>query len=157
VTGLLRYTFRQAKQAEQNMQKPTGVVILAILCWASAALLLLPSLALFFGSSFIAAIVGRQFGPIAAFAGVAAGAFLLVMGVITAVIGWGLWTLQEWARILTIIFQGIGLALSVLTLFGWFHPFGIFFRLVRISIHGLIIWYLVQPEVVAAFRRPAVA
>lgn len=141
------------------MQKPVGIVILAILCWASAAFLLLPSLALFFGSSFIAAMVGQQFGPLAAFAGVAAGAFLLVMAMVTAVIGWGLWTLQEWARILTIIFQGIGLALSVLSLFAlaFLHPVGIVFRLVRITIHGLIIWYLLQPEVVAAFKRPAVA
>jgi len=141
------------------MQKPTGVVILAILCWASAAFLLLPSLALFFGSSFIAAMIGHQFGPIAAFAGVAAGAFMLIMAVIGAVIGWGLWTLQEWARILTIIFNGIFLALGILGMFAlaFLHPVGIVFRLVRIAINGVIIWYLLQPDVVAAFRRPAVA
>jgi len=141
------------------MQKPTGVVILAILCWAGAAFLLLPSLALFFGSSFIAAMIGHQFGPIAAFAGVAAGAFLLVMAAVMAVIGWGLWTLQEWARILMIIFQGIGLALGILGMFAlaFFHPVGMIFRLVRIAINGVIIWYLLQPDVVAAFRRPVVA
>jgi uncharacterized membrane protein (DUF2068 family) len=141
------------------MQKPTGVVILALLCWAGAAFLLLPSLALFFGSSFIAAMIGHQFGPIAAFAGVAAGAFLLVMAVISAVLGWGLWELQEWARILMIIFQGIGLATGIVGMFAlaFFHPVGVVFRLVRIAINGVIIWYLVQPNVVAAFRRPAVA
>lgn len=141
------------------MQKPTGVVILALLCWAGAAFLLLPSLALFFGSSFIAAMVGHQFGPIAAFAGVAAGAFLLIMAVIGAVLGWGLWTLQEWARILMIIFQGIGLVLGIVGMFAlaFFHPVGVVFRLVRIAINGVIIWYLVQPNVVAAFRKPAVA
>jgi uncharacterized membrane protein (DUF2068 family) len=141
------------------MQKPTGVVILAILCWAGAAFLLLPSLALFFGSSFIAGMLGHQFGPIAAFAGVAAGAFLLIMAVISAVIGWGLWTLQEWARILMIIFQGIGLALGILGMFALslFHPAGMIFRLVRLAINGVIIWYLLQPDVVAAFRKPAVA
>jgi hypothetical protein len=141
------------------MQKPTGVVILAILSWIFAAFLLIPALALFLGSSFIASMIGNQFGPLAAFAGVIGGAFFLVGALVTAVIGWGLWTLQEWARILTIIFQGIGLVLSILALFALaiFHPFGMIFRLVRITIHGLIIWYLMQPEVVAAFKRPAVA
>jgi len=141
------------------MQKPAGVVVLAILSWIIAAFLLIPALALSLGSSFIAGMVGHQFGPLAAFVGVIGGAFFLVMALVTAITGWGLWTLQEWARILTIIFQGIGLVLSVLSLFAlaFFHPFGTFFRLVRITIHGLIIWYLMQPDVVAAFKRPAVA
>lgn len=141
------------------MQKPTGVVILAILSWIFAAFLLIPALALLLGSSFIAAMIGNQFGPIAAFAGVIGGAIFLFIALVTAVIAWGLWTLQEWARILTIILQGIGLAVSILALFAlaFFHPIGMIFRLVRITIHGLIIWYLMQPEVVAAFKRPAVA
>jgi hypothetical protein len=141
------------------MQKPVGIVILAILSWAFAALLLIPGLALVLGSSFIAAMIGNQFGPLAAFAGVIGGAVFLVGALVTVIIGWGLWTLQEWARILTIIFQGMGLVLSVLSLFAlaFLHPFGIAFRLVRITIHGVIIWYLMQPEVVAAFKRPAVA
>ena len=136
------------------MQKPPGIVILAVLCWISAAFLLLPAMALFFGFSFLAALVGQQFGPLAAFAGVAAGAFFVIMALVTAVVGWGLWTLQEWARILTIALQAIGLVLGILTIFGWIHPFGIFFRLVRIAIHGVIIWYLMQPDVVAAFHQP---
>ena len=121
------------------MEKPTGVVILAILGWVWAACLLIPALALFFGSSFIAAMVGQQFGPIAALAGVVGGAIFLVMALVTAVVSWGLWTLQEWARILTIIMNGLAMVPAVLTLFGWFHPFGIFFRLVRIAVHGVIL------------------
>ena len=141
------------------MQKPTGVVILAILSWVCAAFLLIPGLALLLGSSFIATMVGRQFGPIAAFAGVIGGAIFLFMALVTAIIAWGLWTLQEWARILTIIFNGIFLALGILGMFAlaFIHPVGVIFRLVRLAINGVIIWYMMQPEVVAAFRKPAVA
>ncbi len=141
------------------MQKPTGVVILAILSWITAAFMLIPGLALFLGSSFLAALIGHQFGPLATFVGVIGGAFFLIMAVVTAVIGWGLWTLQEWARILTIIFNGIFLALGVLGMFAlaFFHPVGVIFRLVRIAVNGVIIWYMLQPEVVAAFKRPVVA
>lgn len=137
------------------MQKPAGVVILAILNWIGAAFLLIPALALLFGSSFLAGLIGRQFGPIAAFAGIVGGAFILVFAVIGAVLGWGLWELQEWARIVTIVLNGLALIPSVLGLFLWMHPFGIIFRLVRITVHGLIVWYLLQPQVAAAFRRPA--
>ena len=141
------------------MQKPTGVVILAILSWICAAFLLIPGLALLLGSSFIATMVGHQFGPIAAFAGVIGGAIFLFMALVTAIIAWGLWTLQEWARILTIIFNGIFLALGILGMFAlaFIHPVGVIFRLVRLAINGVIIWYMMQPEVVAAFRKPAVA
>ncbi|HLH07755.1 MAG TPA: hypothetical protein VKW78_11000 [Terriglobales bacterium] len=139
------------------MQKPTGVVILAILAWAGAALCLIPGLALLLGSTFLAGIIGNQFGPIAAFAGVIGGAFCLFFALIAAVVGWGLWTLQEWARVVTIIFQGIGLVFGILSLFVFLHPFGVVFKLVRIAISGVIIWYLMQPHVVVAFRRPVVA
>jgi uncharacterized membrane protein (DUF2068 family) len=96
---------------------------------------------------------------LAAFAGVIGGAIFLFIALVTAVIAWGLWTLQEWARILTIIFNGIFLALGILGMFAlaFFHPAGVVFRLVRLAINGVIIWYLLQPEVVAAFKRPAVA
>jgi uncharacterized membrane protein (DUF2068 family) len=141
------------------MQKPTGVVILAILSWIFAAFLLIPALALFLGSSFIATMIGHQFGPIAAFAGVIGGAICLFIALVTAVVAWGLWNLQEWARILTIIFSGIFLALGILGMFAlaFFHPVGVIFRLVRVAVNGVIIWYLMQPEVVAAFKRPAAA
>lgn len=60
-----------------------------------------------------------------------------VYGLANAVVGWGLWQRQPWARIGAI-------ALSVLRLFSV--PVGTI-------IGGLILWYLFQPEGQAAFER----
>ena len=46
------------------------------------------------------------------------------MALVTAIVAWGLWTLQEWARILTIIFNGIFLALGILHVRFSVHPSG---------------------------------
>ncbi len=64
------------------------------------------------------------------------GALLMTFTLLFLIVGYGLWTRRQWARIAAIV-------LAILTLFGF--PIGTF-------IGALIIWYLVRPEVAADFR-----
>jgi len=63
------------------------------------------------------------------------GALLMTFTLLFLIVGYGLWTRRQWARIAAIV-------LAVLALFAF--PIGTF-------IGALIIWYLVKPEVVADF------
>ncbi|NOZ27447.1 MAG: hypothetical protein GXP39_05260 [Chloroflexi bacterium] len=67
---------------------------------------------------------------------VLAAGFLFLLALANLLVGWGLWHMREWARIAAI-------GLSVLRLLNF--PIGTI-------IGGLIIWYLLQPQIVAAFQ-----
>ncbi len=67
---------------------------------------------------------------------VLAAGFLFLLALANILVGWGLWQMREWARIAAI-------GLSVLRLLNF--PVGTI-------IGGLIIWYLLQPQTVAAFQ-----
>ncbi len=78
----------------------------------------------------------------------------LVFAAIAAVIGFGLWKLQNWARIVTIVFSGLGIVsglLGFLTMLLHFSLVGLLFRMIGLGINGLILWYMLQPHVKQAF------
>ena len=87
--------------------------------------------------------------------GAALGIGLLIGAAITALLGWGLMKLKEWARITAIVFAGLGLLFGVLGLFGALLHFAIillFGVVIRLAINGVILWYLLQPDVKVAFQ-----
>ncbi len=145
------------------MNRPTGVTVLAILLFIGTALLVLMAVGTFLGGAFVVSMIGasaRQSGAGAAGAGIGAfigamiGVFFLIGAGLNAICGFGLWNLKEWGRMLTIVLSAIGVALGVISFFFsllHFHIFGLFFVMVRIAISALVIWYLSQPEVKAAF------
>ncbi|MGE5323077.1 MAG: hypothetical protein ACM3SW_09460 [Actinomycetota bacterium] len=97
---------------------------------------------------------GASAGILAA-VGAAAGVVLLVCAALAVLLGWGLLKLKEWARIVAIILAALGVLGALLGLFaglGHFMMIGIFWALCRLAINGLIIWYLLQPHVKAAFQ-----
>jgi hypothetical protein len=67
--------------------------------------------------------------------------FFFVLAAANFAAGWGLWQQREWGRITTIV-------LAVIRLFNF--PFGTI-------IGGLMIWFLLQPNVRAEFAQPAPA
>jgi hypothetical protein len=147
------------------MNRPTGVTVLAILLFLGTALLLLLGVGSFVGGAFIGSMIGAsaKAGSGAAGAGLGAaigavvGVFFLIGAALNAVCGYGLWNLKEWGRMLTIVLTAIGIALAVINMavaMMHFHIFGVFFVLIRIAIGGLVIWYLSQPQVKAAFAAP---
>lgn len=120
-------------------ERPLGVTILAILAAIGGVLGLLGSLALlgFFS---------------------AAGGLVLILGLVTLVLSvlylvfaYGAWTLQPWAwtlgvglTVASIIFTVIGLTQGTQELVS---------ALISLVISGVILYYLYQPDVKAAFGR----
>ncbi len=140
------------------MGRPTGVTIIAVLDFIAAGFCILAGLGMMMGGGFIASVLSQQQGASAgllAAVGAAAGVFFLVCAAIAVLLGWGLLKLKEWARIVTIVFAALGVLGGLLGLFGvlaHFAAIGVFWALCRLAINGLIIWYLLQPHVKAAFQ-----
>jgi hypothetical protein len=156
------YVFRNfSLHAGVRMIRPTGVTVIAILCFIGTGLLVIFGILAFFGGAFIGAMLGeaaqtpgRGVGAAGAGFGAMIGGFIgivfLVIAAVQLTCGIGLWKLKEWGRMLTIVLSAIGAVLAFFSLLH-FHPFTMIFVLVRIAVSVLIIWYLSQPQVKAAF------
>jgi hypothetical protein len=139
------------------MSKPTrplGVTLLAFL-WALSTVLLLgaafqmrlETLAYTLPQSVVAELARRA--PFVAF-----------FGIICGIIGFGLWTIQNWARILTII-------CCFLHFFFAGGPFLVFFLaaadkginrafviwILEVALDAIIIWYLMRPAIAKVFHE----
>jgi hypothetical protein len=140
------------------MQRPVGVTIIEILYFLGAALCVLIGVGIMLGGGLFASLLSQQGQGGAAGAGflaglgVALGVIVLVLAVIPVLTGWGLWKLKSWARILAIVFAVLGLLGALFGLLGAFsHPGLLVSVVIRLVIHGLILWYMFQPDVKAAF------
>jgi uncharacterized membrane protein (DUF2068 family) len=136
------------------MSRPTGVTILSILDFLFGVLALLGGILFMVGGGFIANMMNQnQANGAGAGAGLmvglgaAFGVVFIIIGLLYLLIGVGMWKVKNWARILTIVFCGLG-ALS--QAWGLVHHFSIF-AIVILAIDILIIWYLLKPNVKAAF------
>ncbi|MBX7236108.1 MAG: FHA domain-containing protein [Caldilineales bacterium] len=88
----------------------------------------------------------------------------LAIAVAYFAMAWGLWELRDWSRLATMILSGIGLVLyliaAVMFLFGVevmgirlsFPGIGIGF-LIGAVINGLVIWYLLKPDVQSIYQQ----
>ncbi len=71
----------------------------------------------------------------------------IIVGVIYAIVGMGLLSMQSWARIVAVILAGINVVYSLFVVF--LDPLAI----VSIVINVLIIWYLMRPDVRESFGK----
>lgn len=140
------------------MERPSGVTILSILSFLAAALTILGACAMFLmGAAGIAAASGGRAlgGPLAAL-GAFAGVALLILAVIYAVNGVGLWKLLGWARLLTIVLVAIGVIFGVMGLFRAFAPLHaglVVWQLIWLAIDVWILSYMFKPHVKQAFGQ----
>ena len=144
------------------MGRPVGVTILAILDFIGAAFCLLGGIGMILGGGFIATMMSQQGGQGSAGAagffaglGAVAGVFIIIIGGVCALVGFGLWKLKNWARIVSIVLLGIGVAVQLLGLLGTLAHFNLFafvWSVLWIAVDAFIIWYLLKPEVKAAFQ-----
>lgn len=143
------------------MNKPAGVVVIAILYFLGAGLLLLAGIGFVVGGGAIATMMSQQsqagggFATLMGALGAGVGIFFLIWGAIEVLIGIGLLKLKNWARIVAIVFAAIGACFQVFGLLGslaHFNPVSFIFTLIILGIQVLIIWYLLKPEVKAAFQ-----
>lgn len=144
--------------------RPTGVVLIAVYHFLTAIFLLYPAVMVgAFGTVLGSLIVNNTHDSQLGGIGVAVGAFfaifVLFCAAVAAVSGYGVWVMREWGRILSIVVEAISLvfALPGILLGQHVRIFFVFgtFGLIRIVIAGAIIWYLVQPQIAALFRRTA--
>jgi hypothetical protein len=133
------------------MNRPTGVTVIAVLYFLGAAFCVCLAIVFAVGGGLATAFLPPDTQiprGVAAAAGALGAIVFFIGGAIAVVIAMGLLNLKEWARIVAIVFACLGLLGAAFALIR-FHPFG----LIRAAINGWILWYLLQPQVVATFRR----
>jgi hypothetical protein len=146
------------------MGRPVGVTILAILNFIGAAFCLLGGIGMILGGGFIATMLSQQGQGSAGAAGIlaglgaAAGVCIIIVGGVSALVGFGLWKLKGWARIVSIILYAISGAFQLLGILGslaHFNLFALVWGAFWVAVDAFVIWYLLKPEVKAAFHpRP---
>lgn len=142
MTEQLQTEYRQSVQQTTVpawQQRGDGLTLLAGYHFVVAGLFLLGTLILMLPTA-ILGIVGMVDDPDAFFGMVAVGFVALVTMVsclLYLAIGYGLWTLRQWARIAAI-------ALAIISLFGI--PIGT-------VVGAATLWYLLKPEVAAKFEQ----
>jgi len=148
------------------MQRPTGVTILAVLDFIGAGIEILIAIGLFFSASFLSSLANTpgnsMLAKLIGAIGAAAGVVFLLFAALAFALGYGFWKLQNWARIIQIVFLIIGLAFGLLGLVQVFRAFtgtALVSQLISLGIEAWILWYLFQPHVKQAFsgRPPAAA
>ena len=142
------------------MQKPVGVIILAILEFLGAAGTAVVGLMALFGMGMLAQIL-QQNGTIQASqapmlvgAGVAIGVICLIFAALFGFVGYGLLTLKNWARVIVMVFAVLGLAFGAIGLIADVmggHSAAMVVDVIKLAINGLIFWYLNQPHIKASF------
>ncbi len=108
--------------------RPTGVSIISVLYFIGAALILLFG---FLGTAVLKSVVG---GSIVNVGAAVVWIVVIIIVAIQILIGWGLWTGKNWARITAIVFAALAILSGLSTIAkGGF---------VTIVIQGLYVWYL---------------
>lgn len=137
------------------MERPAGITVLAFAMFTAAAILLVLSYFCFSIGSVIGEVVRTPGMPIFRMLGAAAmGVILLVMAILCALAGAGLWRVQSWGRALSILLVAISVVLSVIGIAaGLVYPQMrlVIDRIIALGVDLLVLWYLVQPHVKQAF------
>jgi len=136
------------------MARPMGVTILAVLSFFAAGLTLLVALAALIGGAALGAMAASLPGAIAG-AGVVVVAFVcFFFAALYALNGFGLFRLQNWARILTIVLIVLGLlsaGFGTLSALGHFRLLLLIRELIIVGIDVWILLYLFKQHVKQAF------
>ncbi len=135
---------------------PIGVKVISVFMFFGAAMLFLLSILMFALTSLLQPLMVNL--PLPAGLGsailIVVGVFFLTMAVVDIVLGVGLWKGRRWARILTLVFSGIGVVGIIFAIIvsraAVESIVGNFFSLI---VNGLIFYYLgFSKEAKAAFR-----
>jgi uncharacterized membrane protein (DUF2068 family) len=127
------------------MQRPTGITVLAVLAAIGGVFGILGGLALIGVGTVVASSTGL--GGLAAILGLIA----LAYGILSLVLAYGFWTLQPWAWTLGVGLEVAGIVINVLQYINNTSALG--GTIFSIAINAIVLWYLYQPNVKAAFGR----
>jgi hypothetical protein len=136
--------------------RPIGVTIIAILNIISGIIMLLGGIGLAAIGSVLPTMTavdpnaGGQMALVGVLGGggIAIGAVLIILGIISFIVAWGLLKGSGWAWTITIILSIISIIMGILSLVA-----GNFGSVVNIVIAGIIIYYLFRPNVKAFFGK----
>ena len=136
------------------MERPTGVTILAVLEFISAGFIILLGLLLIVGMSVLGAMGGSGEGSgvmaVLGTLGAVAGVLVMILAVIPLAVGIGLWKLKNWARIVAIVFSGLGVASNLFGVIGGVttgEMVSLSSGVIGLGVNVLILWYMFQPHV----------
>jgi hypothetical protein len=137
------------------VQRPTGVTILAVVSFLFAAIFLVWALtaSLGLGLWWLKGLT-NLFGTNAAVSGLgsALGIWVIFGAIIWAAIGYGLWRLSQWGRVLCIGWIALGLLSTAVTLLtSGFRAGPLVWQIVAIVLDVIVIAYLLQPGVRQSF------
>ncbi len=137
---------QQAYYPPPRPERPLGVTILAVLSILGGALLILVGiLAAALGAVFASALASSMHGiPLILAAEI--GIVLIIGGAIELLIGWGLWKGAGWAWWLTVIFDALGVIMSIASLAS-----GNVGSVIGLIINAVILYYFFKPHVKAFF------
>ena len=138
------------------MNRPTGVTVIAILCWIFAALPVIVGLVMFAGGAFLASMKTGPMGGILAGFGAFVAVFFLVLGALYVIVGVGLWKLLNWGRMLCMILVALGLLTSAWGLMNALIHFSIGPLIRQAIVCAIDVWiliYLNKPHVKQAFAK----
>ncbi len=116
-------------------ERPSGVAVLAILQFILGVLLIM-------AGAFL--LAGQLGDGLAEDVLATLGGLLLFMAIVGFLLGWGLWSLRPWARTIALIFACLWVIVGLLTV-----TIGVGIIVALLAI--LILWYLMRPEIKAAF------
>ena len=138
------------------MERPTGVTILAVLYFIGTAFLGLCGILFIVGGSMLSGLAqsGGPGSAILAAGGAVVGAIFIVLALLELAIGIGFIKLQNWARVVAIVFTGIAVLFGVLGMFSLLAHVMVFALMIRFIVLALQIWilvYLFKPHVKQAF------
>ena len=148
------------------MQRPAGVTVIAVLDFIGAGFGLIGALLMFMGGSILAGIFSAAAtangatgtapaAGIMASIGIIAGVIILCFVVLAIFIAMGLLKLKNWARVTTIVLSALGLLGSLRNIIMAFHGSGMVVTIIILAYYIWVIWYMLQPNVKAAFGQPA--
>ena len=127
--------------------RPMGITILAVLSAIGGVLSILGGIALIG----LGGVAGASSGQAALFGlGAIFGLILLASGIASLAFAYGAWTLQPWAWTLGVALQIISIVLAVLAVIG---GSDISSQIIGVAISAIILYYLMQPSIKAAFGR----
>ncbi len=123
--------------------RPTGVAILAILEAIAAVYYLVTGFGEFIATSIFRTLMRSGIpSDIIPLIPRFVGAVLIIFGLVSLLLAWGLWTGKGWARMTALVFAILSIIMSLIS-----------FHLIGLVIDVIIIYYLTRPNVKQFFTK----
>jgi hypothetical protein len=70
------------------------------------------------------------------------GVVLIIIGLVSLVLAWGLWTGKGWARMVALIFAILGIVVNLVS-----------FHIIGVAIYAIVVFYLTRPAIKQFFTK----